>query len=108
MLGGVHLPDSTTGRTLVKSCYIYLLGGVHLPDSTTGRTLVSFWWIFCIIVVGTYSGNLIAFLTVSKEKLPFNSLVELTEMKGQYKWGTLGGTVWEDWFLVTIYKCIIS
>lgn len=76
-------------------------GGVHLPDSITGRTLVSFWWIFCIIVVGTYSGNLIAFLTVSKEKLPFNSLVELTKLKSSMKWGTLGATVWEVVFMVS-------
>ncbi|XP_045200037.2 glutamate receptor 2-like [Mercenaria mercenaria] len=73
-------------------------GGVHLPESTAGRTLISCWWLTCIIIVGTYCGNLIAFLTVTKEKPPFNTLQEMNELKGTYKWGTIGGTVWESMF----------
>ena len=61
-----------------------------------GRTFVSFWWLFCIIVVAIYCGNLIAFLTVTKDKPPFNSLEELIKKKGEFKWGTLAGTLWED------------
>ncbi|KAL4219833.1 hypothetical protein ACF0H5_020245 [Mactra antiquata] len=71
------------------------IGGVHLPYSVSGRTLVSFWWLFCIIIVGTYCGNLIAFLTVTKETPPFNTLAEMVELKNSYKWGTLGATGWE-------------
>ncbi|XP_045201044.2 glutamate receptor 2-like [Mercenaria mercenaria] len=73
-------------------------GGVHLPESTSGRTLMSCWWLTCIIIVGTYSGNLIAFLTVTKERPPFNTLEEMNNLKGTYKWGTLGGTAWETLF----------
>ncbi|XP_052784704.1 glutamate receptor ionotropic, kainate glr-3-like isoform X2 [Mya arenaria] len=73
-------------------------GGVHLPDSHAGRTIVSSWWLFCIVVVGIYSGNLIAFLTVTKESPPFTTLEELVKLKGTYKWGTLGGTHWENLF----------
>ncbi|XP_060589780.1 glutamate receptor ionotropic, kainate glr-3-like isoform X1 [Ruditapes philippinarum] len=73
-------------------------GGVHLPESTAGRTLISCWWLTCIIIVGTYCGNLIAFLTVTKEKPPFNSLQEMNDLKDTYKWGTLGGTAWETTF----------
>ncbi|KAL4220540.1 hypothetical protein ACF0H5_020938 [Mactra antiquata] len=84
-------------------------GGVHLPASMSGRTLVSFWWLFCIIVVGTYCGNLIAFLTVTKERPPFETMKEMVEQKGQYKWGTMGGTAWENIFATSSrqeYKAI--
>ncbi|XP_046544304.1 glutamate receptor ionotropic, kainate glr-3-like [Haliotis rubra] len=49
-------------------------GGVHLPESSSGRILVSFWWLYIIVMTAAYSGNLIASLTVTKEELPFNSL----------------------------------
>ena len=74
------------------------LGGVHLPDSWAGRTFVSFWWLFCIIIVATYCGNLIAFLTVPQDKPPFTNLAELIALKGDFIWGTLGGTSWEVTF----------
>ncbi|XP_060558639.1 glutamate receptor ionotropic, delta-1-like [Ruditapes philippinarum] len=74
-------------------------GGVHLPDSTAGRTLVSSWWLFCIIIVGIYSGNLIAYLTVTKEKLPFQTLDGLIRSKGTYKWGTVGDSYFSTVFL---------
>ncbi|KAL4222939.1 hypothetical protein ACF0H5_018980 [Mactra antiquata] len=73
-------------------------GGVNLPDSVAGRTFVSCWWLFCIVIVGTYCGNLIAFLTVTKDKPPFETLNEMVEMKGTYKWGLQAGTNWEHVF----------
>ena len=54
---------------------------------------LSFWWIFCIIITATYSGNLIAFLTVIKEHLPFDTVTGMINQK-TYRWGTVGGTVW--------------
>jgi hypothetical protein len=83
--------------------YVYNTGGVHLPESTAGRTLISCWWLTCIIIVGTYCGNLIAFLTVTKERPPFNSLQEMNDLKDTYKWGTLGGTAWETTFPVKYF-----
>ncbi|XP_069104060.1 uncharacterized protein [Argopecten irradians] len=73
-------------------------GGDRLPESQTGRTLISFWWLFSIIMVATYSGNLIAFLTVAKDRLPFNSVAELVA-QSEYSWGTLGGT-----YFITMFK----
>ncbi|XP_053403039.1 uncharacterized protein LOC123556009 [Mercenaria mercenaria] len=84
-------------------------GGVHLPNSTAGRTLVSSWWLFCIIIVGIYSGNLIAFLTVTKEKPPFETLAEMIKLKGSYRWGTLSDTIFATVLLKSdnpIYKAI--
>ncbi|CAC5375407.1 GRIK2 [Mytilus coruscus] len=72
-------------------------GGEHMADSSSGRTLLSFWWIFCIIMMATYSGNLIAFLTVTKDKLPFTDLSGLIA-QDKYEWGTQGGSVFEQIF----------
>ncbi|XP_046342594.1 glutamate receptor 4-like isoform X1 [Haliotis rufescens] len=75
-------------------------GGEHLPDSQAGRTVVSCWWLFSIVMAATYSGNLIAFLTVNKDKLPFDTISELVEQT-DYIWGTAGGgTYWETMFEV--------
>lgn len=73
-------------------------GGVNLPESVAGRTFVSCWWLFSIVVVGTYCGNLIAFLTVAKDKPPFETLDEMADLKGEYKWGFQEGTNWEHVF----------
>ncbi|CAC5406402.1 GRID1 [Mytilus coruscus] len=66
-------------------------GGTHIAASTAGRTFLSCWWIFCIIIVATYSGNFVAVLSVTKETLPFEGIEGLV---GQdiYKWGTIGGS----------------
>ncbi|XP_048258914.1 glutamate receptor ionotropic, delta-2-like [Haliotis rufescens] len=52
-------------------------GGVHLPESSSGRMLISFWWLFIIVMTAAYSGNLIASLTVTKESFPFTTLEDL-------------------------------
>ncbi|XP_021356287.1 glutamate receptor ionotropic, kainate 3-like [Mizuhopecten yessoensis] len=72
-------------------------GGEYLPQSQTGRTLLSSWWLFCIIMMATYSGNLIAFLTVTKDKPPFTTVAGMIQMDN-YRWGTIGGSSWIDAF----------
>ncbi|CAG2239406.1 GRID1 [Mytilus edulis] len=69
-------------------------GGEHVAASSAGRTLLSCWWIFCIVIVTTYCGNFVAFLTVTKELLPFND-VEGLVAQNTYIWGTAGQTVFE-------------
>jgi hypothetical protein len=54
-----------------------------------------------LFLSATYSGNLIAFLTVTKEKPPFDSLSEMVA-QDEYEWGTLGGTYWMTWFEVRL------
>ena len=76
---------------------------VHLPKSVTGRTLFSAWALLGLITMGTYCGNLIAYLTVTRSKKPFDSIKEMVQ-HGGYKWGTIGGTMWEQTFLVKLTK----
>ena len=53
------------------------------------------------MVMATYSGNLIAYLTVTKTELPFDSLEEMVEADN-FKFGVMGGTVTEHLLSVSI------
>ena len=53
--------------------------------------LVASWWLFSIVMGATYSGNLIAFLTVQLETQPFHSLEEMLD-QDTYIWGTVDKT----------------
>ncbi|XP_052768079.1 glutamate receptor-like [Mya arenaria] len=88
----------------ISALYASLLNEavVGTPQSTTGRSFLSAWWLLSIVVSATYCGNLIAFLTVTKEKMPFDTLAQMADVGGQ-QWGTIGGTLWEDIFMVTFH-----
>ncbi|XP_059160214.1 probable glutamate receptor [Physella acuta] len=73
---------------------LFTQGGERLPTSLTGRSLLTCWWIFTIVISSTYSGNLIAFLTVSKQRAPFDTLADMLA-QDSYKWGFLGTTLYE-------------
>ena len=70
-------------------------GGVYQPRSLSGRFVVGFWWIFAIATVATYTGNLIAFLTVSIDFKPFESVRDMVE-ESSVTYGFVGGSVLED------------
>ena len=53
--------------------------------------MVACWWFFCIIVTASYSGNLIAHLTVVTDQVPFDTLRQMAETEN-IKWGTVDGT----------------
>ncbi|XP_071079937.1 uncharacterized protein [Haliotis cracherodii] len=66
-------------------------GGAYLPRTQSGRSVLACWWLLTVILAATYSGNLIAFLTVTTEKPPFDTLGEMVA-QNEYKWGLLGGS----------------
>ena len=43
-------------------------------------------------MIATYTGNLVAFLAVEKQNVPFQTFAEVAE-NDNYKTGTLGGAV---------------
>jgi ionotropic kainate glutamate receptor 2/glutamate receptor delta-1 subunit len=76
------------------------VGGCYLPDAQSGRFFIGFYWMSCIVIVATYSGNLIAFLTVTKDVLPFSSFEEMVNQH-DYKYGVLSGTALTNYLQVT-------
>ena len=54
------------------------------------RMVVAFWSMFCLILTAIYTGNLVAFLSVEKLVLPFNTFRQMS-LDPSYKIGTLGG-----------------
>jgi len=73
-----------------------LIGGIHLPEAISGRLLIGFWWLFVIVVVTTYSGNLVAFLTFPKVESPVNSVEDIINFRGVDSWGFLADSVIAD------------
>ena len=86
-------------RVMLYVAVYIVSGGKNLPTSQAGRTIISSWWIFCIIAIAVYSGNLTATLAISKQKLSFTTVAEMVEQT-EYKWGTLGNSVYETIFKV--------
>ena len=73
--------------------YIYVLsGGILLPEASSGRLIVAFFWIFSIVSFATYTGNLIAFLTVSKEDIGIHTLDDLAG-QSDLSFGTVEGII---------------
>ena len=57
---------------------------------------------FCIVMMATFTANLIAFLAVDKYNPPFEDLEGLVN-QNQYAFGILGGSTWNDLFQVIYY-----
>ena len=57
-------------------------GGGEAPKNLSGRMVAATWWLFCFIIIATYTTNLAAFLTVARLEVPVGSLDDLTK---QYK-----------------------
>ena len=57
-------------------CY-FVTGSPERPKNIGVTILISCCWIASVTIVGLYTGNLIAFMTVQKSRLPIDSLEEL-------------------------------
>ena len=70
-----------------------------VPSSLSGRIVTLCTWILCIIVVNSYTANLISYLTVVVEDRPISSLKEFSERSDWQLMLDPGHTVVSDWML---------
>ncbi|KAL1460988.1 hypothetical protein WDU94_012921 [Cyamophila willieti] len=62
-------------------------GGGKLPEADSGRLMIGTWWLFVLVIVTTYCGNLVAFLTFPMIDTPVTNVNELLENQWRLSWG---------------------
>ncbi|XP_067671871.1 probable glutamate receptor [Haliotis asinina] len=79
--GGVHSKEiASTSNSVMTALRVPLhQASHHCPQTIPGRIFYASWWLFCIPIVAVYTGNLLAIISVAKEKIPFNTMEELAE-----------------------------
>jgi len=71
---------------------------MYLPKADSGRLVVGFWWIVVIVLVTTYCGNLVAFLTFPKFQPGVDYLNQLERHKDISQYGLRNGTFFERYW----------
>lgn len=61
-------------------------GGMHIPENNGARLIVGTWWLVVMVVVATYSGSLVAFLTFPRMDESIATLDDLFKHKGKITW----------------------
>lgn len=61
---------------------------------------VGTWWLVVLVIVTTYCGNLVAFLTFPKMELSVNSVDQLVSETRDYTWSIRGNTYLEKYLKV--------
>ncbi len=84
---------------LKTSCFDLMQGVLTLQDSTS-RIFMSCYWILTVTITAVFIGNLTAFMTMKKLRLPVNTLEELAA-RPDYQAGFAGGTATRELFKVT-------
>lgn len=82
--------------------YIYL-GGLHLPSADSGRLLIGTWWIVVLVVVTTYCGTLVAFLTFPKMDKLITNIHDLLDRKDHLTWGLPDNSYIKTLLMVSYY-----
>ncbi|XP_037875093.2 ionotropic receptor 93a [Bombyx mori] len=89
------------GLATIHNCLWYIYGallqqgGMYLPRADSGRLVIGTWWLVVLVIVTTYSGNLVAFLTFPKLEAPVTTISELLKNSDAYTWSVTKGSYLE-------------
>ncbi|KAL0103140.1 hypothetical protein PUN28_017458 [Cardiocondyla obscurior] len=100
-----YSPSSTRTSGLNSSwqCVWYVYGallqqgGMYLPHSDSARLLVGVWWLVVMVLVATYSGSLVAFLTFPNMDAAILTIENLIAHKDRLTWGFPNGSFLEEY-----------
>ena len=85
-----------------SSTFIFMISGSPDVDKNlSGRILWGGVWLFILTLFASYDGNLVAFLTVSVEKVPFETLEDVLG-NTDYSMGVMPASSNEDFFKVNM------
>lgn len=74
-----------------------ILGGMYLPRCDSARLLVGVWWLVVMVIVATYSGSLVAFLTFPNMDTAILTVDDLIANRNRLTWGFPNGSYLEDY-----------
>jgi glutamate receptor, ionotropic, invertebrate len=98
---------SKKGLFKIDNCFWYIYGallqqgGLYLPYADSGRIIIGSWWLLVIVLVTTYCGNLVAFLTFPKIEVQVKTVGELVKAGHGMTWGLRTGTYLEEYIKET-------
>ncbi|XP_053999997.1 ionotropic receptor 93a [Hylaeus anthracinus] len=91
----------TSGLNSSWQCVWYVYGallqqgGMYLPQSDSARLLIGVWWLIVMVLVATYSGSLVAFLTFPRMDASILTVEDLIERKDRLTWSFPNGSFLE-------------
>lgn len=68
---------------------------MYLPHNDSARILIGIWWLVVMVLVATYSGSLVAFLTFPRMDTSILSVEDLIAHKDRISWGFPNGSFLE-------------
>ncbi|XP_014095980.3 ionotropic receptor 93a isoform X1 [Bactrocera oleae] len=92
-----------TGLSTLNSCFWYIYGallqqgGMYLPKADSGRLVIGVWWIVVIVLVTTYSGNLVAFLTFPQFQPGIDYFFQIFSSSSGQQFGLRNGSYFEKY-----------
>ena len=73
---------------------------MNLPRSDSARLIVGTWWLVVMVLVATYSGSLVAFLTFPRMDDSITTIDDLLDRSSEFTWGFANGSFLEEYLQV--------